>query len=71
MTYIVPVAFATMVVSALLLPTRADRFRGALGIPAFVLGVASIPFLPAFRGPSLTVWISGGLLVLEIGRAHV
>ncbi len=67
MTYIVPVAFATMVVSALLLPTRADRFRGALGIPAFVLGVASIPFLPAFRGPSLTVWISGGLLVLGPG----
>jgi len=63
-TNIVPVACATMLLAALLLPTPADRFRGALGLPAFLLGIASLPFLPDFRGPSLTVWISGAFLVL-------
>lgn len=64
MTGLVPLAFATMVVAALLLPTPADRYRGALGLPAFLLGAASLPFLPDFHGPSLTAWISGGLLVI-------
>lgn len=64
---LIPVACVAMVVSALLLPTPADRFRGALGIPAFLLGAASIPSLPAFNGPSLTTWISGGLLLLGPG----
>lgn len=64
MTNIVPVACATMLLAALLLPTPVDRFRGGLGLPAFLLGIASLPFLPDFRGPSLTVWISGALLVL-------
>jgi hypothetical protein len=63
-TYILPAAFAAMVIAALFLPTSADRFRGALGLPAFLLGVASLPSLPAFRGPSLTVWISAALLLL-------
>ncbi|MEZ4413685.1 MAG: hypothetical protein R2910_11925 [Gemmatimonadales bacterium] len=64
MTNIVPVAYATMMLAALLLPTPVDRFRGAFGLPAFLLGVASLPYLPDFRGPSLTVWISGALLLL-------
>ena len=64
MTNIVSVACATMLLAALLLPTPGDRFRAALGLPAFLLGVASLPYLPAFRGPSLTVWISGALLLL-------
>jgi hypothetical protein len=63
-TYIHPFAFAAMVIAALFLPAPADRFRGALGLPAFLLGVASLPSLPAFRGPSLTVWISAALLLL-------
>jgi hypothetical protein len=63
-TNIVPVACATMLLAALLLPTPADRFRAALGLPAFLLGSASLPSLPDFRGPSLTVWISGALLLL-------
>ncbi len=67
MTPIVPVAYATMVLAALLLPTPVDRFRGALGIPPFLLGAASIPLLPDFHGPSLTVWISGALLLLGPG----
>ena len=64
MTYLVPAAFAAMLAAALALPTTADRLRGALGLPAFVLGVASLPFLPGFRGPSVTVWISAALLLL-------
>ena len=64
MTYLLPAAFAAMLVAALLLPTTADRLRGALGLPAFVLGAASLPFLPGFRGPSVTVWISAALLLL-------
>ncbi len=64
MTSIVPIAYAAMVAAALLLPGRADRLRGALGIPAFLLGAASLPFLPDFHGPSLTVWVSGALLLL-------
>lgn len=64
MTNIVPVACATMLLAALLLPTPVDRFRAALGLPAFLLGIASLPSLPDFRGPSLTVWISAALLLL-------
>lgn len=64
MTYLPPAAFAAMLVAALLLPTTPDRLRGALGLPAFVLGVASLPYLPGFRGPSVTVWISAALLLL-------
>ena len=64
MTYLLPGAFAAMLVAALVLPTTADRLRGALGLPAYVLGAASLPFLPGFRGPSLTVWISAALLLL-------
>ena len=64
MSYLVPAAIAAMVVAALLLPTAADRLRASLGLPAFVLGVASVPHLPEFHGPSLAVWISGGLLLL-------
>ena len=64
MTYLVPCALAAMLVAALALPTTADRLRGALGLPPYVLGAASLPFLPGFRGPSLTVWISAALLLL-------
>ena len=64
MTYLLPAAFAAMLVAALLLPSTADRLRGALGLPAFALGAASLPFLPGFRGPSVTVWISAALLLL-------
>jgi hypothetical protein len=64
MNSLVPVAFAAMAAAALLLPTTADRWRAAFGLPAFLLGVASIPHLPEFQGPSLTVWISAGLLAL-------
>lgn len=64
MTYLVPAAYATMVVAALLLPSAPDRARGALGLPVFLLGMSSLPYVPGFRGPSLTVWISGALLLL-------
>ncbi len=64
MTYLLPGALAAMLVAALALPTTADRLRGALGLPPYVLGAASLPFLPGFRGPSLTVWISAALLLL-------
>ncbi|HEX5004136.1 MAG TPA: hypothetical protein VFV65_02415 [Gemmatimonadales bacterium] len=64
MTDLFPIAFAALEAAAMLLPTGADRFRGALGLPALALGVASLPFLPNFRGPSLTVWISAALLLL-------
>jgi len=59
-----PAAFAAMVAAALLLPTPADRLRASIGLPAFLLGLASVPYLPAFRGPALGVWISGALLLL-------
>jgi hypothetical protein len=81
MNSLVPVAFAAMAAAALLLPTAADRWRAAFGLPAFLLGVASIPHLPDFQGPSLTVWISAGLLALgpapifylkhHIGPSHI
>lgn len=61
---LLPAAFAALVAAALLLPAGADRCRGALGLPAWMLGVASLPYLPDFRGPSLTVWISAALLLL-------
>ena len=64
MTYLVSAAYAALLVASLLLPTASDRLRGALGLPAFVLGAASLPYLPEFRGPSLTVWISAALLLL-------
>lgn len=64
MGYAFAVASAAIWVATLLLPTTADRLRGALGLPAFLLGVASVPYLPGFQGPSLTVWISAGLLLL-------
>ncbi|HRZ10738.1 MAG TPA: hypothetical protein P5319_12715 [Gemmatimonadales bacterium] len=64
MTYLMPAAFAAMLVAALALPTTADRLRGALGLPAYALGAASLPYLPGFRGPSVTVWISAALLLL-------
>lgn len=64
MTYLVPAAYAALLVASLLLPTASDRLRGALGLPAFALGAASLPYLPEFRGPSLTVWISAALLLL-------
>lgn len=64
MTYILPVAFAAMVLVALLLPSSADRVWGALGLPAFALGAASVPFLPQFRSPNPTLWISAALLLL-------
>ncbi len=67
MTYAFPVASAAMWVATLLLPTTTDRLRGALGFPAFLLGIASVPYLPGFRGPSLTVWISAALLLLGPG----
>jgi len=62
--YLMPAAFAAMVAAALLLPTTADRLRASVGLPAFLLGLASVPYLPAFRGPVLGVWISGALLLL-------
>lgn len=64
MTVLLPSAFAAMLVAAWLLPSSPDRLRGALGLPAYVLGAASLPFLPGFPGPSVTVWISAALLLL-------
>jgi hypothetical protein len=62
--YLVPASYAALLVASLFLPTAPDRLRGALGLPAFALGAASLPYLPEFRGPSLTVWISAALLLL-------
>ena len=64
MNLILPLAFAAMAFAALLLPTAADRLRGGLGLPAFALGAASIPFLADIRGPELTLWVSAALLLL-------
>lgn len=64
MGYTFPVVAAALWAATLLLPTTADRLRGALGLPAFLLGAASVPHLPAFQGPSPSVWISAALLLL-------
>jgi hypothetical protein len=63
-TYLLPAAFAAMTLAALRLPEVAARWRGALGLPAFALGAASLPYLADIRGPELTVWISAALLLL-------
>jgi hypothetical protein len=63
-TDLVPIAFAALAASAMLQPTPADRLRAAIGLPAFLVGAASLPRLPDFRGPSLAVWISAALLLL-------
>jgi len=67
LTPLFPIAFAALTGAALLLPTPADRLRGALGLPAFALGAASVPYLPGFLGPSLTIWITAALLLLGPG----
>ncbi len=64
MTALLPVAFAALVLAAMLLPSRADRFRGALGLPACALGAASAPLLGDLRGPDPALWISTGMLLL-------
>lgn len=64
MTIAPPVGFAAVLIAALLLPSRADRLRGALGLPAFALGAASLPFLADIREPDPALWISGALLLL-------
>jgi hypothetical protein len=63
-TYVFPLAFALTALAALLLPTPADRLRGALGLPAFALGAASAPLIPASLGSDPTVWVTGALLLL-------
>lgn len=59
-----PAAFAALALAALLLPGGSNQLRGGLGLPAFALGAASIPFLADLRGPDLALWVSAGLLLL-------
>jgi hypothetical protein len=62
-TFSFPLAFALTALAALLLPTPTDRLRGALGLPAFALGAASAPLIPASLGSDPTVWVTGALLL--------
>jgi len=57
-------ALSFLALAALLLPTTRDRLRGALGLPAFALGVASVARIPPGTEPGPTLWISAALLLL-------
>lgn len=59
-----PPAFAAMALAALLLPSAPTRLRGGLGLPAYALGAASMPFLADVRGPDVALWVSAALLLL-------
>jgi len=59
-----PGAYAVLVLGAAAMPGRASRLRAATGLPPFLLGMASLPFLQDLHGPSPTLWISAALLLL-------